>query len=434
MTVTHAPGPALVRDLRRVDVVALTLNNVVGAGVFTMPAALAAGAGRASLMVLLLTIILVSMMALCLIEVASRFDKTGGPMIYASEAFGPGAGFVVGWLMYLSRLSAFGAVAAVMLDYAGGLRPELGGPAARIAIVTAIVATLTAINVRGVALGARMSSVLAGLKLASLLLVAGAGLWMARQVTAALPPPQQPGDVAGAVLVAFFACMGFEVGAVMAGEVRNPRRNLPVGILGGIGGVAILYTLLIIACLRMVPDLAHASRPLAAVAAAALGPNGGLAVSMMAVLSCAGTLTVMMITTPRVLYALAAHGDLPPVLASVDPDRHTPALAIIATALIMWLLTVSGTFIYLATFSAMARLLIYGSTCAALIALRRQEGPAPIPVSWGPALAVISLLASMAAVVASTGTEIRDLAIAVGFGWVVRVAVRHWSKPVPAGV
>jgi amino acid transporter len=226
--------------------------------------------------------------------------------------------------------------------------------------------------------------------------------------------------------------MGFETGAVLAGEVHNPRRNLPAGILGGIGGVAVLYTLLIIACLRVVPDLAHASRPLADAAVVAFGPHGGTAVSMTAVLSCAGTLTVMMITTPRILYALAAHGDLPLVLASVDPDRHTPALAILVSALTLWLLTVSGTFVYLATFSAMARLLMYGSTCAALIVFRRRDGQAPIPVPWGPVLAVLSLAASMAAIVATTGTEVRDLTIAVAIGWAVRAAVRHWSKPVPA--
>src|SRR6185503_19954033 len=145
-------GPTLVRDLRRTDLVALTVNNVIGAGVFTMSAALAAGAGRASLAVLLLTILLASMMALCLAEVASRFDRTGGPMVYASEAFGRNAGFVVGWLMYLSRLSAFGAIAVVMLDYGAGLWPVLASMSVRLAAVTLLIAALAATNLRGVSL------------------------------------------------------------------------------------------------------------------------------------------------------------------------------------------------------------------------------------------------------------------------------------------
>ena len=424
-------APRLLRELRRTDLVALTVNNVIGAGIFTMPAALAAGAGGASLAVLLLTIVLAAMMALCLAEVGSRFDRTGGPMIYASEVFGRHAGFLVGWLMFLSRLSAFGAIAVVMLDYAAGLWPALGSTGARLIAVTILVAALAAVNARGVALGAYMSSVFAVAKVVPLALVAGAGLWMVGQASAALPSPGNSGSLGGAVLVAFFACMGFETATVVAGEVRRPGRDLAVGILGGMSVVAFVYTLLMIACLRAVPDLAHASRPLAAAAAAALGARGATIVSMTAVLSCAGALTVNMMSTPRVLYALSVQGDLPPVLASVHPHRRTPAVAIAVSAVTIWLLTVSGTFVYLATFSAMARLLMYGSTCAALIVLRRRDGPAPVAVPWGPALSVLSILVAVAAIVATAGTQVRDLTIAVVLGWAVRAVFRHRRNPAP---
>jgi amino acid transporter len=425
------PGPALVRELRRSDIVALTVNNVIGAGIFTMPAALAAGAGTTSLAVLLLTIVLVSMMALCLVEVASRFDTTGGPMVYASEAFGPGAGFVVGWLMYLSRLSAFGAIAVVMMNYGAGLWPVLADTTTRVVCITAIVVALAAVNIAGVVQGARMSSALALVKVIPLLVVAAAGVWMLGQPAGARP--QAPvADLGGALLIAFFACMGFETGAVLAGEVRRPRRDIAAGILGGMACVAIVYTLLMIACLRTVPDLAHATRPLADAAAVALGAGGATLISITAVLSCAGTLTVIMLATPRILYALAAHGDVPPGLASVHPARRTPVVAIVVSAAALWLLTVSGTFIYLATFSAMARLLMYGSTCAALIVLRRRDGPAPVVVRWGPALSVLSIVVSAAAIVATAGTGTRDLAIAVALGWTLRAAVRHRRAAAPA--
>jgi len=423
----------LVRDLRRSDLVALTVNNVIGAGVFTMPAALAAGAGRASLAVLLLTLLLASMMALCLAEVASRFDRTGGPMIYASEAFGRNAGFFVGWLMYLSRLSAFGAIAVVMMNYGAGLWPVLADTTTRVVCITAIVVALAAVNVAGVVQGARMSSALALVKVIPLLVVAAAGVWMLGQPAGARP--QAPvADLGGALLIAFFACMGFETGAVLAGEVRRPRRDVAAGILGGMACVAVVYTLLMIACLRTVPGLAHATRPLADAAAVALGAGGATLISITAVLSCAGTLTVMMLTTPRILFALAAHGDMPLVFASVNPARRTPAVAIIVSAVALWLLTVSGTFVYLATFSAMARLLMYGSTCAALIVLRRRDGAAPVVVPFGPALSVISILVAIAAIAATAGTAIRDLTIAVALGWALRVVLRNRRGPAPATV
>ena len=151
-------------------------------------------------------------------------------------------------------------------------------------------------------------------------------------------------------------------------------------------------------------------------------------VSLTAVLSCAGTLSVWMITSPRVLYALAGQGDLPHVFARVNPARHTPGIAIVSSALLVWSLTVSGTFVYLATFSAMSRLLMYASTCAALIVLRRRDGPAPIPIPLGPLWGVLALLCSLVAIGTTTGTAVRDVSIAVGLGWVARTAVRHWNK------
>jgi APA family basic amino acid/polyamine antiporter len=223
--------------------------------------------------------------------------------------------------------------------------------------------------------------------------------------------------------------MGFEQPAVLAGEARHPDRDLPAGILGGVAGVGVLYTLLVLVCFQTVPDLAHARRPLADAAAALVGPHGATVVSLAAVLSCAGTLSVWMIVSPRVLYALAGQGDVPRVFAAVDPVRHIPGVAIMSSALLVWILTVSGTFVYLATFSAMARLLMYASTCAALIALRRRDGPAPTPVVLGPLWAVLALVFSVVALGTTTGTEIRDMSIAIGIGWVGRTVVKHWTRP-----
>jgi amino acid transporter len=132
----QAVNNTLFRGLARHDIVALTLNNIVGAGVFTMPALLVSGAGSWSVAVLFLAIALVAAMSLCMIEVASRYDVTGGPMYYAGAAFGPAAGFVIGWLMYVSRLAAFGAITTIMLDYGSGLWPNLGTPVARIIAIT----------------------------------------------------------------------------------------------------------------------------------------------------------------------------------------------------------------------------------------------------------------------------------------------------------
>jgi amino acid transporter len=135
-----------------------------------------------------------------------------------------------------------------------------------------------------------------------------------------------------------------------------------------------------------------------------------------------------MIGGPRLLFALAAQGDLPRVLAAVNPVRQTPGVAIVVTAVLFWLLTTSGTFVYLATFSTLSRLLAYASTCAALIVLRRREGAAPVSIPFGPVCAVIALVCTALALVTTTGTAVRDLAIAMVLGFGARLAVKQWSK------
>jgi amino acid transporter len=413
------------RGLGRLDLASITLTNVVGAGIFTMPAALVADAGSWTLAVLVFTIALVSVIALCTAEVASRYDVTGGPLVYSRAAFGPLAGFVIGWLMYLSRLATFGAVAAIMLDYAAGFWPALAGGGTRVAAVGAFVAALAIVNLSGVVRGALATNALTVLKMTPLVLLALVGLTLLGQPPATPLAPPSADDFGDAVLIAFFACMGFEVATVVAGEARDARRNVPFGMLIGVAAVGALYLSIVLACLKLVPALATSPRPLADAAAALVGPAGATLVAATAVLSCAGALVAWMLNTPRVLLALASHGDLPAVLGGVHATRRTPSVAIIGSGILVFLLTVSGTFVYLATFSAFSRLLTYGAICVALLVLRRRDGPAPLPIPLGPLWSGLALLGSLAALATTTPVVIRDVAIALGVGLLLRTMARR---------
>jgi APA family basic amino acid/polyamine antiporter len=267
------------------------------------------------------------------------------------------------------------------------------------------------------------------LKAVPLVILALAGLWYIGQPAATIPSNPLVGNLGGAVLLAFYACMGFEVATVVAGEIRNPRRDLPLGMVGGALGAGVLYALLLWTCLKTVPDLARSSRPLADAAAAFAGPAGATVISITAVVSCAATLALWMMVTPRLVYAIAQQGDLPAVFTRVGARRHTPWVGILGSAVIVWLLTISGTFVYLATFSAITRLITYASTCGALLALRRQLGAAPVSIPFGPTFSIIALLATGAALFTTTGTAIRDIAITMALIWIARSLLRRRNRP-----
>jgi amino acid transporter len=132
-----------------------------------------------------------------------------------------------------------------------------------------------------------------------------------------------------------------------------------------------------------------------------------------------------MVAAPRVLYALSAQGELPRALSMVHAVRSTPYIAILTSAVLVWLLTVSGTFIYLATFSALTRLLVYAGSCAALPVLRKQSGEAPVSIPFGQILAVLAVLLSLAVLATTSLVALRDVAIVLALGLALRMAVRR---------
>jgi basic amino acid/polyamine antiporter, APA family len=293
----HAGSPGLHRGLGRFDVVALCVNSIVGAGVFAMPAGLAIDSGRYSLAVIFVAFVVVGFLALSLAEVSSRYDVTGGPQVYAQRTFGPATGFTVGWLFSVSRLASYALIAQVMLDYAAAVWPSLAAPWPRAVAITVFTVFLAVINVRGVTRGAWVGNLLTIAKMLPLGLIALAGLWFAGWNDIPATEPRQPGGLSSALQLALFACVGFDVAAIVAGEMRDPRRDLPVSILGGLAISCLLYLLLMLACFGVLPNTAASALPLADVAASFVGPAGATLMSLTAVVSCAGGLAVQMLVS-----------------------------------------------------------------------------------------------------------------------------------------
>lgn len=421
-------SPGLLRGLGRFDVVALCVNSIVGAGVFALPAVLALEAGRWSLAVIFAAFAVVGCLALSLAEVSSRYDVTGGPQVYAQRTFGPLAGFTVGWLFSVSRIASYALIAQVMLDYAAALWPTLAPPLPRAMAITLFTFALATINVRGVTQGARTGNLLTIAKLLPLGLIAVSGLWFAGWNDLPAAEPREPDGLLNAMNLALFACVGFDVAAIVSGEIRNPRRDLPVSILGGFAISCLLYLLLMIACFGILPDTAASKLPLTDVAQHFLGPLGGTLMAIAAVVSTAGGLAVQMLVSPRNIFALGEAGDLPRPIVAVHPTFRTPHVSIVVYAMLSWILAITGAFKYLLAIFVIARMLVYGSTAAALIVLRRREGPAPVAIPGGTAISVLAVAACAALIATQAWQSVRDVLIVLAAGLLIRAGVRALEK------
>ena len=280
-------GPGLIRAIGPWALAAFAINATIGAGIFGLPARIEALVGHYSILVILLCGALIGLIALCFAEIGSRFDRSGGPQLYASITFGPVAGFSVGWMFWISRVTSCAAIVNLLVDYGVLLWAPFGDALARALVITGVVAGYTWINVRGIRQATAVSTTFTIAKLVPLVGFVVVGLFFV-EPTAALPARPGAADFATAILLATFPFYGFDATTVMAGEVREPRRSIPFAILLTIGTVVVLYALIQLVCVATLPDLARSERPLAEAATVFVGSWGGIAISLGAVISCLG--------------------------------------------------------------------------------------------------------------------------------------------------
>ncbi len=379
-SVSDAPGPQLIRVIGRWSLTALVVNGIIGSGIFGLPAPLAAALGGASPKAALLAGAAMAVIAACYAEVASQFAATGGTYLYVRHALGRFAGLQVAWMQLLVRLAAGAASLNLLVDYLAEFWPAATGVWPRFAIITAVLGTLTAINYRGTASGASVSTATAAAKVAALAVVCavGAVYLLAHPAPQAMVPPTSVDAWLRAVLLLFFAYGGYEIALITSGEARNPRKDAPFAIFAGLAVVALLYTLLQATVMRVVPDAAHSARPLADAARALMGAPGAALISVAAIVSVSGFLSANLLAMPRSMFALATHGDFPTRFARVHPQYRTPHVAIVIFASFTWLTALFGSFSWNVTLSAVARLLYFAAICAAVPALRRKQPEAVI--------------------------------------------------------
>lgn len=421
---TSAAG--LIRGIRRWDLVAIAINGIIGAGIFGLPSKVFALIGTYSLIAFVVCAFVVTLFILCFAEVSSRFDETGGPYLYAREAFGPTVAFEIGWLIWLARLTAFAANCNLLVAYLGYFLPAAATPWWRASIITVVVAVLATINLVGIRQAAIVSNVFTIGKLIPIIIFIAVGLFFLNPHAFALGPPPAAGAFSKSVLLLIYAFTGFEMAVIPAGEVRDPKKNLPHALLIAIGVVAFLYILIQIVCVGTFPELAQSQKPLADAGMRFMGVAGGAIISAGAIISITGNLNVLVLSGSRLPFAMAERKQLPSFIASVHRRFATPHVAILITAAVMLLLTLKSSFVAALTISAIARLITYGATCLALPVLRRRSDspPASFQLHYGTVIAILALLLAAWLLANSTWTEAWQAAIAAAVGLLIYMAYR----------
>jgi APA family basic amino acid/polyamine antiporter len=384
LTTAPAAAPGLSRRLGLFDATMIVMGGIIGSGIFMNPAVVARLVHTPALMLGAWiaggAIALVA--AFIYAELASRRPRVGGQYAYLREAYHPVVAFTYAWaLLFIIQSGGMAAGAITFARYAAELT-GVGVPEWAIAVVA--VGALTLVNCLGVRAGGTLQNVFMLLKISAILALVVCGGLIAR---AALPSPAVPTDANGlGVFAAFFAALvpvlfaygGGHTASFIAGELREPRRDLPRGLLLGVGGVIVLYLLVNIVCIRVLgpAGLAATGTPASDVMRAALGGTGARLIAIGIAISTLGFLSQSMLTAPRVYYAMAADGLFFQSVARVNARTHVPVVAIVLQGALAIVIALSGRYDQILNYVVSADWIFFTLTAGTVFALRQRDAAA----------------------------------------------------------
>ncbi len=400
MPISPPPSPAVQASRRRpvtaFDVLCLGVNAIIGSGIYLLPGHIDALLGPAAVWSFAACAVGLSFIALAFADLGRRFDRDGGPYLYAAAAFGPRLGFAVGWVAWATAIISWAAVASAIAAYLAVFIPAAGSPGAAHVVAVVVIAILAAVNVRGVRLGARVSTGLTIAKAAPLILLAL--VVVPRLEPARLevfsPPGGSWAGFPAALWMALFTCQGFEVAPIIAGEVKGARRAVPFAVVGALLFSVVVYIVLQLCVSAGPARLAGSERPLSDLARAVFGAPGATFVAAAALISIIGYNAGTALSAAHYLTVLAEDGFLPGRLAARHARFGTPVAAILLTAGASAAFAWASVFERLLAISVFAVVMQYASTAAALLVLRYREGGRRLRRSLLlPAIALVVALA-----------------------------------------
>jgi basic amino acid/polyamine antiporter, APA family len=418
------------RSISKWSLVLLTINSVIGAGIFGLPSKIFALSGVYSLLAFGVCAIVVMVFVLCFAEVSSRFDKTGGPYTYAYAALGAFPGFLTGWLLLLSRIFNYAALINLLVIYLSFLSPAFTGPWSRIICILFLTGFYTLVNHIGVKDSTRFNNILTIAKLLPLAIFIIVGLFHIQPGSLKTTNAIEFSSFTTSVLLLVFAFGGFESVLINTGEVQNPRKNLPFALITAFIVITLFYCLIQWVAIGTLPGLASSQKPLADAALLFMGGWGGILIATGAVVSITGTLNAIVLGGSRLPFAFSKENQFPKVFSFIHPVRNTPTWSLVLFVIITAAVSIAWTFISALTIGSIIRVLIYLMVSISLIRLRKlRPGETEFfRARYGYFLAVASIGFAVWLLLSIKEKELRDVGIAAAMGIALYVLFRLFKN------
>ena len=352
------------------------INFTIGAGIFALPAIVGINLGAFGVFSYIFCGIMLASIMLCYAEIGSRVTSAGGSYAYVETAFGDFAGFIVNWLFVFGwSIFSDAALMNIVADSLAAIFPVFSNPWIRGILFLVLIGIMVLINIRGVKQGVAFVKAVVIIKMLPLIGIVIFGISQIDIANLQWVELPSLSTFSNTTLVLFFAFAGFESALGVSGELKNPKRTVPLGILLGGIIVLVLYLLLQMVTQGILGSQMEAVKdaPLAAVAERLVGTTGGNLLLIAAAISCFGAVSGDVLNTPRLLYAGSNDGLYPKFLGKVHPKFATPHWAIICFASMIFIFSIAGGFEQLAVLDSSAILLIYLAVILATIKLRKKK-------------------------------------------------------------
>jgi len=432
-TAAPAASRGLVRILGLGFGLAVIVGSTLGVGILRTPG-LVAGQLPNSTAILAVWVaggLYTLLGAICLAELGTMLPDAGGYYVYARRAFGDTVGFAVGWTDWVTYCAVLGYVSIAIGEFAGLLVPSLGGYEKPIAVLT--LAALVALQLAGLRISSRFQEITTVAKFGAFLAIVVAAIIYrpAGNPEAAAAQPPSFGGLIVALQSVVIAYGGWQSALYFAEEDRDPNRNLPRAMIGGVGAVIAIYLLVNIALLVVLPisDLARSTLPAADAAQRLIGDRGREVITILSIVSLPPMLNAILMIGTRILFAIGRDGLLWKRAAMVT-ERGTPAVATLITTAVALGLIATGTFQRLVAMAAFFLAANYFVCCLALIVLRRREPARMRPFRawaypWSAALVLMGAAAFLVGAAVGDPVNAAGALALLALGLGVRVVPRR---------